>query len=50
MGMTYPYKAQAQSSNNYHIAGNFRGRKLSQIGGEQEIRKENFRGLLGATN
>ena len=29
----------------YRIAGNFRGRKLSRIVGEQEIREENFRGF-----
>ena len=34
----------------YCIAGNVRGTKLSQIGGEQEIREENFCGLFGATN
>ena len=30
----------------YRIAGNFRGRKLSQIGEKYNFRGENFRGLL----
>ena len=30
----------------YHIAGNFRGRKLSWIGGKGAFRGENFRGML----
>ena len=31
------------------IAGIFRGRKLSRIGGKMEFRGENFRGLLAST-
>ena len=30
----------------YHIAGNFRGRKLSRIGRKGAFRRENFRGML----
>ena len=30
----------------YRIAGNFRGRKLSRIGGKGAFRGENFRGML----
>ena len=30
----------------YRIAGNFRGRKLSQIGEKYDFCRENFRGLL----
>ena len=30
----------------YHIAGNFRGRKLSQIDEKSNFRRKNFRGLL----
>ena len=30
----------------YHIAGNFRGRKLSWIGEKYDFCRENFRGLL----
>ena len=30
----------------YHIAGNFRGRKLSRIGRKGAFRGENFRGML----
>ena len=39
-----------QCVSTYRVAGNFRGRKLSRIGGEQEVREENFCGLLGTTN
>ena len=31
-----------KNSTEYRIAGNFRGRKLSRIGGEQEIHEETF--------
>ena len=30
----------------YHIVGNFQGRKLLRIGEKYDFRRENFRGLL----
>ena len=33
-------------SHKYHIAGNFRGRKLSRIGKKYDFRRQNFRRLL----
>ncbi|MCG8625297.1 MAG: septin family protein [Proteobacteria bacterium] len=45
MPQTTQVRSQPRTAT-YHIAGNFRGRKLSWIGRKGAFRGENFRGML----